>query len=57
MYMKYAIEHLHQVGQSVTDADIVPLTPLDYAHFNVLGHCTLVGEKKSTGMGGMTPAE
>ena len=40
MYIERAIEHLRRAGEPVADADIARLTPLGYAHLNVLGRYT-----------------
>jgi len=37
MYMERAVIHLRETGQPVAEADVARLTPLGYAHLNVLG--------------------
>jgi hypothetical protein len=40
MYMERAIDHLRRSGQPVADADVARLSPLSFAHLNVLGRYT-----------------
>ena len=40
MYMERAIDHLRRSGQPVADTDVARLSPLSFAHLNVLGRYT-----------------